>query len=81
MIYAIFPQCNISIHQMWGFQKQNTVFSIGKSILDRNSKINIGELCLQFGGGGHMAAGGCQINNDACDETLQALISKITANG
>jgi nanoRNase/pAp phosphatase (c-di-AMP/oligoRNAs hydrolase) len=81
MIYAIFPQCNISIHQMWGFQKQNTVFSIGKSILDRNSKTNVGELCLQFGGGGHMAAGGCQINNDACDQTLQALISKITANG
>ncbi len=81
MIYAIFPQCNISIHQMWGFQKQNIVFSIGKSILDRNSKTNVGELCLQFGGGGHMAAGGCQINNDACDETLQALISKITSNG
>jgi len=36
MIYALFPQCNISIHQMWGFQKQNTVFAIGKSILDRN---------------------------------------------
>lgn len=81
MIYALFPQCNISIHQMWGFQKQNTVFSIGKSILDRNSKTNVGELCLQFGGGGHMAAGGCQVDNDACDETRQALITKITADG
>ena len=35
MIYALFPQCNISIHVMWGLQKQNTVFAIGKSILDR----------------------------------------------
>ena len=81
MIYAIFPQCNISIHQMWGFQKQNTVFSIGKSILDRNSKTNVGELCLQFGGGGHMAAGGCQVDNDVCDDARQALISKIMADG
>ncbi|MBF0439558.1 MAG: exopolyphosphatase, partial [Magnetococcales bacterium] len=53
MIYAIFPQCNISIHVLWGFQKQNTVFAIGKSILDRSSKTNVGMLALQYGGGGH----------------------------
>ncbi|MES1163996.1 MAG: exopolyphosphatase, partial [Rhizobacter sp.] len=32
MIYALFPQCNISIHVMWGVQKQNTVLACGKSI-------------------------------------------------
>jgi len=81
MIYALFPQCNISIHQMWGFQKQNTVFAVGKSILDRSSQTNVGELCLQFGGGGHMAAGTCQVDNDTCHEAREALISKITADG
>ena len=35
MIYALFPQCNISIHVMWGLKQQNTVFATGKSILDR----------------------------------------------
>ncbi|HEY3997313.1 MAG TPA: exopolyphosphatase, partial [Candidatus Xenobia bacterium] len=53
IIYATFPQCNISIHLMWGVQKQNTVFATGKSIFDRASKTNIGELMLEFGGGGH----------------------------
>jgi nanoRNase/pAp phosphatase (c-di-AMP/oligoRNAs hydrolase) len=81
MIYALFPQCNISIHQMWGFKKQNTVFAIGKSILDRGSKTNVGELCLQYGGGGHMAAGTCQVDTVTCDETRAALIKKITADG
>ena len=81
MIYALYPQCNISIHQMWGFQKQNTVFAVGKSILDRSSKTNVGELCLQYGGGGHMAAGTCQVDNDTCDETRDALIKAITADG
>ena len=81
MIYALFPQCNISIHLMWGFKKQNTVFAIGKSILDRSSTTNVGELCLQFGGGGHMAAGTCQVANDKIDETRQALIHKITQDG
>ena len=81
MIYALFPQCNISIHLMWGFKQQNTVFAIGKSILDRESKTNVGELCLRFGGGGHMAAGTCQVANDKVEETRAALIQQINSDG
>jgi len=81
MIYALFPQCNISIHVMWGVQKQNTVLATGKSILDRSSKTNVGELMLAYGGGGHQAAGTCQIANDKADEVLRALIAKINQDG
>lgn len=81
MIYALFPQCNISIHKMWGFKKQNTVFATGKSIFDRSSKTNVGELMLKYGGGGHKAAGTCQIDNDKADQVEQALIAAITADG
>ena len=80
MIYALFPQCNISIHVLWGVQKQNTVFATGKSILDRSSKTHVGELMLQYGGGGHNAAGTCQIDNDQAAEVLQILIQKINAD-
>ncbi|MEE9334374.1 MAG: exopolyphosphatase [Granulosicoccaceae bacterium] len=79
-IYAIFPQCNISIHQMNGFKNQNTVFATGKSIFDRSCKTNIGELMLKNGGGGHDAAGTCQIDNDRADEVLAELIEAINAN-
>jgi nanoRNase/pAp phosphatase (c-di-AMP/oligoRNAs hydrolase) len=81
LIYALFPATNISIHVMWGVQKQNTVFATGKSILDRGSKTNVGELMLKYGGGGHQAAGTCQIANDQADSTLQALIDQINADG
>lgn len=81
MIYALFPQCNISIHAMWGVQKQNTVFATGKSILDRSSKTNVGELMLSHGGGGHQAAGTCQISNDRADEVLRSLIARINQDG
>ena len=80
-IYALFPQTNISIHVMWGVQKQNTVFATGKSILDRSSKTNVGELMLQYGGGGHEAAGTCQVANDQASVALQALITRINADG
>jgi nanoRNase/pAp phosphatase (c-di-AMP/oligoRNAs hydrolase) len=81
MIYALYPQCNISIHAMWGLKKQNTVFATGKSILDRGSKTNVGELMLKYGGGGHAAAGTCQIDNDRASAVLGEIIQKINADG
>ncbi|GAB3193327.1 exopolyphosphatase [Hydrogenophaga aquatica] len=80
-IYAMYPQCNISIHVMWGVQKQNTVFATGKSILDRGSRTNVGELMLAYGGGGHNAAGTCQVDNDRAAEVLQQLVTRINADG
>jgi nanoRNase/pAp phosphatase (c-di-AMP/oligoRNAs hydrolase) len=81
VIYAMFPQCNISIHVLWGLKQQNTVFATGKSIFDRSSKTNVGELMLTYNGGGHQAAGTCQVDNDKAEETLRKLIAQINADG
>ncbi|MGH1463791.1 MAG: hypothetical protein ACRBBQ_00375 [Cognatishimia sp.] len=81
MLYALFPDCNISFHVIWGRAKQNTVFAVGKSILDRSSKTDIGELMLRYGGGGHSAAGTCQIENQQAETVLQELISQVTTSG
>jgi len=81
VIYALFPQCNISIHVMWGFQKQNTVFATGKSIFDRSSKTNVGELMLKYNGGGHQAAGTCQVDHNDAEAILTELIKEINNDG
>jgi nanoRNase/pAp phosphatase (c-di-AMP/oligoRNAs hydrolase) len=81
MIYALFPKCNISMHIMWGKNKQNTVLAIGKSILNKTSKTHVGDLCLSYGGGGHDAAGTCQIGNLKADEKIQEVIGKINKDG
>ncbi|MBK8525135.1 MAG: exopolyphosphatase [Betaproteobacteria bacterium] len=81
LVYALYPETNISIHVMWGVQKQNTVFATGKSILDRSSKTNVGELMLKYGGGGHDAAGTCQVANDEAEAKLKELIAQINADG
>ena len=80
MIYALFPQCNISMHVLWGLKQQNTVFATGKSILDRSSRTNIGELMLSYGGGGHDAAGTCQVSNTRAPKVLGELIERINAD-
>ena len=80
-LYALFPECNISIHALWGLRQQNTVFATGKSILDRSSKTNVGELMLQYGGGGHEAAGTCQVENEDAARVQAELVHKINADG
>ena len=77
MIYALYPDANISIHVLWGLKQQNTVFAIGKSIVNRSATINIGELCLSYGGGGHHNAGTCQVANEEAEDTLTDIIEKI----
>ncbi len=81
LVYALFPKCNISAHIMWGKNKQNTVVAIGKSILNRTSKTKVGDLCLSYGGGGHDAAGTCQLENLKADTKLQEIITKINKDG
>jgi len=77
MVYAMWPETELSVHVAWGFRKQNTAVMIGKSIINRNSDFNIGELCLTYGGGGHANAGTCQIDNDRIDSELPVILDKL----
>jgi nanoRNase/pAp phosphatase (c-di-AMP/oligoRNAs hydrolase) len=77
-VYALFPDCDVSAHVMWGLKKQNTVFAIGKSILDRRSQVDVGALCLSYGGGGHYAAGTCQVPNERAEPVKAELIAALS---
>jgi nanoRNase/pAp phosphatase (c-di-AMP/oligoRNAs hydrolase) len=77
MVYALYPEAQISIHVAWGFQKQNTAVMIGKSIVNKGPKADIGELCLKYGGGGHRNAGTCQLDNDKVDAELPEIIEAL----
>jgi nanoRNase/pAp phosphatase (c-di-AMP/oligoRNAs hydrolase) len=81
MIYAMYPDTNISMHVLWGLKQQNTVFATGKSIVNRSSKTNVGSLMLQYGGGGHPAAGTCQVPNPDAPRVQDELVSRITHDG
>ena len=74
MVYALYPEIEISVHVAWGFKKQNTAVMIGKSIVNKAGTIDIGQLCLDYGGGGHPNAGTCQLDNDKVDEMLPGII-------
>jgi nanoRNase/pAp phosphatase (c-di-AMP/oligoRNAs hydrolase) len=79
MVYALFPQCRVSAHVIWGKQKQNTVIACGKSILDRTSSADLGALMLAYGGGGHKNAGTCQVSHDRADAVLAEIADAVNA--
>lgn len=81
LVYAMYLQTNISIHVVWGRDKQNVVYSTGKSIINKTSKTNVGELMLKYDGGGHEAAGGCQPSHEDAPKVLEELITQINADG
>lgn len=77
MIYALYPEARYSVHVVWGFKKQNTAVMIGKSIINKSGVVDIGQLCLAYGGGGHHNAGTCQLSNDDVDTLLPSIIMAI----
>ena len=81
MVYALYPEQNVSIWTIDGKNRQNCVFACGHSIINRTSGTNIGALMLEHGGGGHQAAGTCQVPYSDADDTLAKLIDAMKKDG
>jgi nanoRNase/pAp phosphatase (c-di-AMP/oligoRNAs hydrolase) len=81
LVYSLFPECNISMHVMWGREKQNVVFTVGHSIIKRTSKTDVGKLMLEYEGGGHERVGTCQIASPRAERIKKELIERVSADG
>ena len=77
MVYALQQQIDISVHVIWGRERQNTVLAVGKSIFNRTSTVDVGEKMLARGGGGHRAAGTCQVANNDAERVLADVIDEL----
>jgi len=77
--YCLFPEQYTSIRAMWGLNRQNVVFSVGHSIINRASKVNVGSLLLKYGGGGHFQVGTCQVDAERADQVLAELEAALNA--
>lgn len=75
MVYALFPGAAVSVHELWGKNKRNVVFAVGKSVFGEKAKINIGDLMLQYGGGGHADAGTCQVPTAQADQVRTEILT------
>jgi len=77
LVYSLFPAQNISMQVMWGLNRQNVVITCGHSIINRTSKVDVGSLMLEYGGGGHRKVGTCQVPENDADRIIDELVQRI----
>lgn len=73
LLYSLFPEQNISIWVVDAFA-DNCAVAVGHSIINRTSTVDVGNIMLKYGGGGHTAVGTCQISHDETDFIVEELI-------
>ena len=79
MEYVLYPEQNISVRIVDGRNKQFAMISVGHSILDRSSLVDVGSLVLKYGGGGHRRVGTCQVGYDDVDRIVGEILQVINA--
>ncbi len=80
LVYALHPKQNISVWAVDGYRGQNCVFACGHSIINRTAQTDVGALMREFGGGGHRAAGTCQVSYTEAEFSLTAIVSAMRAD-
>lgn len=80
VVYTMFPDANVSVQTMWGVEKKNVVLTCGHSVTNRTCKSDIGQIMLQYGGGGHRQVGTCQVSPESADEVVAEVVAQLRAD-
>ncbi|MCL2442371.1 MAG: exopolyphosphatase [Treponema sp.] len=77
IIYTIYPEQNISVWVVDGRNKSNVAITVGHSIINRSSNVDVGSMLLGYGGGGHKQVGTCQVAYDDANRILSEIVEKV----
>ena len=80
LVYAIYPEVNVSVRVHWGPNREFPMLLLGHSIFNRTCRTNVGELAARYGGGGHKGAGSIPLMDEP-DQQIRMVISELKANG
>lgn len=81
LTYSLFPESHASVKIRFSDPNHTHVMlSIGRSIFNRQSHVNIGNLLSRFGGGGHAGAGGCTLDAAIADTVIEEILDAMFQN-
>ncbi|MDR0644918.1 MAG: exopolyphosphatase [Treponema sp.] len=81
LLYTLFPEQNISVWVVDGKQLQNSVITMGYSIVNKTATVDVGSLMLKYGGGGHKQVGTCQVPYADRERTIAEIIAESNKQG
>jgi hypothetical protein len=80
LVYAIFPEANVSVRIHWGPNRSFPMLLLGHSIFNRTCKTNVGEIAARYGGGGHKGAGSIPLMDEP-EQQIEMVVRELKANG
>jgi oligoribonuclease NrnB/cAMP/cGMP phosphodiesterase (DHH superfamily) len=79
LIFTLFPTGNIQVKVAYDSQRENTTaISVGYNIFNPTSKVNVGELLKNYGGGGHKVVGSSRVPNDKAEQAIKEIVAAVT---
>ncbi len=79
LVFTLFPEGNIQVKVAHDSQRENTTaISVGYNIFNPTSKVNVGELLKNYGGGGHRVVGSSRVPNDKAEQAIKEILAAIT---
>ncbi len=78
LLYTLFPTGNISVKIAPDSQRPNTTaISVGYNIFNPTSKVNVGELLKNYGGGGHRVVGSSRVPDEKAEQSLKEILAAV----
>ncbi|MFC1813779.1 exopolyphosphatase [Thermodesulfobacteriota bacterium] len=77
--YTLYPDQNISVRLVDGKKREFVMISIGHSIINKTSSVDVGSLALKYGGGGHKKVGTCQVPYEESDTVFKEILDAINS--
>jgi hypothetical protein len=79
LVFTLFPEGNIQVKVTDDTQRPNTTsISVGYNIFNPTSKVNVGELLQNYGGGGHKVVGSCRVPNDKAEQAIKEIVAAVS---
>ncbi|MGB5748289.1 MAG: exopolyphosphatase [Desulfobacterales bacterium] len=75
--YVLYPEQSISIRLVDGRNKEFAMISVGHSIINRSSAVDVGSMVLKYGGGGHKQVGTCQVKYEDAERIIDEMLQVI----
>jgi hypothetical protein len=81
LIYALFPEANISVRLFDGYGRKFVVAALGHSIFNRTARTNVGMLLRSYGGGGGQRTGTVQLAPEEAEAKIAEIIGRLQQDG
>ncbi len=78
LVFPLFARSNVNVHVLQHPRvATKVIIAVGKSVFDKTHPVHVGDLLSDYGGGGIIGAGTCQVNAHEADGIIKEIVIKL----